>query len=147
VVYDYSGDGLADAQQLARRLLVNILLANGDAHLKNWSLIYQDKVTPRLAPAYDIVSTSVYIDDEREYALNLGKTKDWFSVMENHFEHWANKSGIPWRAIKPHLHDTMERVRTLWPEALKNLPMDEAHKDKLREHWFKLQADFRIEVK
>lgn len=31
VIYDYSGDGLADAQQLARRLLVNILLANGDA--------------------------------------------------------------------------------------------------------------------
>ncbi|MCP4311491.1 MAG: HipA domain-containing protein, partial [Bacteroidetes bacterium] len=36
VIYDYSGDGLADAQQFARRLLVNILLANGDAHLKNW---------------------------------------------------------------------------------------------------------------
>ena len=32
VIYGFSGDGLADAQQLARRLLVNILLANGDAH-------------------------------------------------------------------------------------------------------------------
>ncbi len=31
VVYDFSGDGLADAQQFAIRLLVNILLANGDA--------------------------------------------------------------------------------------------------------------------
>lgn len=35
VIYGYSGDALADIQQLARRLLVNILLANGDAHLKN----------------------------------------------------------------------------------------------------------------
>jgi len=52
VIYDFSGDALADAQQLARRLLVNILLANGDAHLKNWSFLYPDKVTPRLSPAY-----------------------------------------------------------------------------------------------
>ena len=35
---------MSDAQQFARRLLVNILLANGDAHLKNWSLLYADKV-------------------------------------------------------------------------------------------------------
>ncbi|MDQ7048726.1 MAG: HipA domain-containing protein [Enterobacterales bacterium] len=43
VIYDFSGDGLADIQQFSRRLLVNILLANGDAHLKNWSLLYQDQ--------------------------------------------------------------------------------------------------------
>lgn len=34
VLAQYSGDPLADGQQFARRLLVNILLANGDAHLK-----------------------------------------------------------------------------------------------------------------
>ena len=76
ILYDFSGDGLSDAQQFARRLLVNILLANGDAHLKNWSLLYADQVTPRLSPGYDIVTTNVYIDGERQYALNLGKTKD-----------------------------------------------------------------------
>ena len=38
ILHQFSGDGLADTQQFARRLLVNILLANGDAHLKNWSL-------------------------------------------------------------------------------------------------------------
>ena len=145
VIYDFSGNGLADAQQLARRLLVNILLANGDAHLKNWSLLYQDQVMPRLSPAYDIVTTSVYIDDETQFALNLGKTKEWFSVTKDNFQYWANKSGIPWRAIKPHIDDTMEKVRALWPEALKNLPMDEEHKDKIKAHWLKLQDDFRIE--
>ena len=125
---------------------MNILLANGDAHLKNWSLLYQDQVTPRLSPAYDIVTTSVYIDNETQFALNLGKAKEWFTVTEDNFQYWANKSGIPWRALKPHLDDTMEKVRTLWPEALKNLPMEEEHKNKLKAHWLKLQADFRIEV-
>ncbi len=146
VIYDYSGDGLADAQQFARRLLVNILLANGDAHLKNWSLLYQDQVTPRLSPAYDIVTTRVYIDDETKYALNLGKTKEWHSVTMDNFKSWSDKSAIPWRAIKPHIDDAIEKARALWPDALNDLPMDEEHKEKLKAHWLKLQADFRIDL-
>jgi serine/threonine-protein kinase HipA len=146
VLYQFSGDGLTDAQQYAKRLLMNILLANGDAHLKNWSLLYQDQITPRLSPAYDIVTTSVYMEGEREFALNLAKTKHWFNVDLSHFERWADKSDIPWRAIKPHLDETIEKARSLWPEALKDLPMNEEHKTKLKEHWSKLQADFKIET-
>ena len=146
VLYNYSGDGMADAQQFARRLLVNILLANGDAHLKNWSLVYLDQVTPRLSPAYDIVTTSVYMDDEREFALNLAKNKNWFNVDFSDFERWAEKSDVPWRAIKPHLDDTMENARSLWPDALKDLPMGDEHKNKLKEHWNTLRADFKIET-
>ena len=147
VVYEYSGNGLADAQQLARWLLVNILLANGDAHLKNWSLLYQDHITPRLAPAYDIVTTSVYIEDERKYALNLGKTKQWYAVTTANFQAWADRAGIPWRAIQPHLDDVMDKARSLWPDALRDLPMDEAHKEGLKRHWRNLRQDFRIETK
>ena len=146
VLYNYSGDGIADAQQFARRLLVNILLANGDAHLKNWSLVYLDQVTPRLSPAYDIVTTSVYMDDEREFALNLAKNKNWFDVNSSNFEQWAKRSDVPWRAIKPHLHDTMENVRSLWPDALKDLPMGDEHKKKLKNHWSTLRADCKIET-
>lgn len=144
ILYQYSGDCLADAQQFARRLLVNILLANGDAHLKNWSLLYQDKMTPRLSPAYDIVTTRVYLRDEREYALNLGKNKEWYRVDLSHFEAWAKKADIPWRAIKPHLTDVMDRARAQWPQALKDLPMNDEHKRHLRQHWQSLRADFQI---
>ena len=145
VIHDFSGDGLADAQQFARRLLVNILLANGDAHLKNWSFLYPDRMTPRLSPAYDIVTTQVYIEHETQYALNLGKTKNWYTVTMAHFESWAEKSGIPWRVIKPHLDDTLNKARAMWPEALKELPMKESHKVGLRAHWKKLPRDFRID--
>lgn len=144
IIYQYSGDGLADAQQFARRLLVNILLANGDAHLKNWSFVYPDKVTPRLSPAYDIVTTQVYIENETQYALNLGKTKNWYAVSMSHFQYWAEKSGVPWRAIKPHLNDTLEKARTQWPAALASLPMDDSHKEGLKAHWRSLHEDFRI---
>jgi serine/threonine-protein kinase HipA len=144
IIYNYSGNGLTDIQQFARRLLVNILLANGDAHLKNWSFIYSDQITPRLSQAYDIVTTSVYIKDEHQYALNLGKTKDWHTVSYANFEAWANKVGVPWRAIKPHLDDTMNKARSLWPNELKNLPMNEKHKKFLKDHWGNLQDDFKI---
>ena len=144
ILYQFSGNGLSDVQQLARRILTNILLANGDAHLKNWSLLYTDQVTPRLSPAYDIVTTSVYIKSEQHFALNLAKTKAWYDVSYKHFEHWATKSDIPWRAIKPHLDDVMKKARSLWPEALKNLPMNEEHKQQLKAHWQKLHKDFRV---
>ena len=144
ILYGFSGDGLADTQQLARRLLVNILLANGDAHLKNWSLLYSDQITPQLSPAYDIVTTSVYIDGEKHYALNLGKTKDWYGVTFANFEAWAKRAGVPWRAVKPHLDDTMANARSLWPKKIIELPMNDRHKNRLRAHWANLQKDFQI---
>ncbi|SDZ98245.1 type II toxin-antitoxin system HipA family toxin [Alkalimonas amylolytica] len=146
ILYDFSGDGLADAQQFARRLLVNILLANGDAHLKNWSLLYADQVTPRLSPAYDILTTSVYMDGERQFALNLGKTKAWYDVSLANFQWWADRAGIPWRAIKPHLDDVITKARALWPEAIKDLPMNDEHQRQLKEHWRNLPKDFQIKA-
>lgn len=144
IIYNFSSGGLTDTQQFARRLLVNILLANGDAHLKNWSLLYVDAITPRLSPAYDILTTSVYIPDERNFALNLGKNKGWYTATYANFEAWANKAGIPWRAIKPHLDDVMQKARSLWPTAIQDLPMHEEHKLKLQTHWRQLQKDFQI---
>ena len=144
ILKQYSGDGLKDAQQFSRRLLVNILLANGDAHLKNWSLYYPDQITPQLSPAYDIVTTKVYIPEERQFALNLGKNKDWYQASFTHFESLAERTGLPWRRIKPHLEDTLLKARTLWPDALKELPMNEQHKQQLKEHWSMLHKDFQL---
>lgn len=146
VLYQYTGEPLVNAQQFARRLLVNILLANGDAHLKNWSLIYPDAVTPALAPAYDIVFTRAYIENERRFALNLARTQDWYEIQWHHFQSWAERADIPWRAIKPHLEDTLDKARSLWPQQLATLPMAEPQKNGLVEHWRHLQPDLRIEV-
>ena len=53
------------AAEFVRRLVFCALIRNGDAHLKNWSLVYPDGRTPRLAPAYDLVSTIAYSDGGR----------------------------------------------------------------------------------
>jgi len=144
VLYQFTGHGLANVQQMARRLLVNILLGNGDAHLKNWSLIYADRITAELAPAYDIVYTQAYIPGESQISLNLAGNKDWHAMNMSHFETWAKSVGAPWRAIKPHLHEVMEKARSTWPEYLQNVPMNDGHKAALRAHWQRLHKDFVI---
>lgn len=84
--------------------------------------------------------------EELTDALNLGKTKAWYTVTLAYFKSWADKSGIPWRAIKPHLNDTLSKARELWAEALKALPMEDANKDALMVHWSKLHDDFKIDT-
>ncbi len=144
VIYQFTGYRLANVQQMARRLLINILLGNGDAHLKNWSLIYPNQITAELAPAYDIVYTQAYIPEEKRLALNMAGHRDWYAMNMGHFEAWAKSVNVPWRAIKPHLEDVMDKARTLWPVALQNAPMNAEHKKALRSHWRRLHSDFSL---
>ncbi len=143
-LFQYGAQGLKDVQQMARRLLVNILLANGDAHLKNWSLIYSEGLRPKLSPAYDIVSTLPYVTGELEFALNMARNKNWYNVDMASFEAWANRIGVPWQAVKVHLDETLILAREKWPDKLSELPMVDSQKDVLKRHWQNLQADFRI---
>lgn len=47
-------------RELHRLMLFNYVVGNCDAHLKNFSLIWESATSVRLAPAYDLVSTAVY---------------------------------------------------------------------------------------
>ncbi len=143
-IYQYGAEGLEDLQQMARRLLANILLANGDAHIKNWSMYYPDTRSPRLSPAYDLLSTLPYVKNEREVALNMAKQKDWYRFDKNIFEQWSDRIGVAWPAIRVHIDDALERARDVWPDMLDELPMLPEHQGVLRQHWKSLSEDFRI---
>jgi serine/threonine-protein kinase HipA len=60
-------------------LVISVVLGNGDAHLKNFGMMYrgtsqEDDVW--LAPTYDIVTTRVYLPKD-SMALLLGGSKRW----------------------------------------------------------------------
>jgi len=59
-----------------KMIVINFLLKNGDAHLKNFGLIYDDISNIKLAPAYDVVTTTVYIKNDIP-ALHLLGSKKW----------------------------------------------------------------------
>jgi Uncharacterized protein related to capsule biosynthesis enzymes len=46
-----------------RLVVFNYLIANGDAHLKNFAIMESDHGDYLLAPAYDLMCTSLHIDD------------------------------------------------------------------------------------
>jgi serine/threonine-protein kinase HipA len=57
--------------------VINYMVKNGDAHLKNFGLLYSGVDDIRLAPAYDVVSTTVYIKNDIPALLLLGSKKWW----------------------------------------------------------------------
>ncbi|MPS31531.1 MULTISPECIES: type II toxin-antitoxin system HipA family toxin [unclassified Salinivibrio] len=144
VLYRESANGREDIQQMARRLLINILLGNGDAHLKNWTICYPYRMLPRLAPLYDVVFTQPYIEYDN-IALKMAKSKRWYDIGLSHFERWSQDVGVPWQMIKPHLLDTINLARNMWPNQLKQLPMLTEHKAMLRDHWKALHENFTID--
>jgi serine/threonine-protein kinase HipA len=58
-------------------LIFNYLFSNGDAHLKNFSLIETQKGDYVLSPAYDLINTRLHVDDT-DFALDKGLFKDNF---------------------------------------------------------------------
>lgn len=63
--------------QFFKMTYLNYRLKNGDAHLKNFGLIYDEIDNIKLAPAYDVVSTTVYIKNDIPALLLLGSKKWW----------------------------------------------------------------------
>jgi serine/threonine-protein kinase HipA len=56
-------------------VLFNFLFSNGDAHLKNFSLIETSAGDYILSPAYDLINTRIHVDDT-DFALDKGLFKE-----------------------------------------------------------------------
>jgi len=52
-------------------IVFNYIFSNGDAHLKNFSLIRNDFGEMELSPSYDLMSTIIHTPGERDTALDL----------------------------------------------------------------------------
>jgi len=67
-----------DLEQFYKMILMNFLLKNGDAHLKNFGILYDEGMDNRfLAPAYDVVNTLTYVPKDKPALMMFGK-KVWF---------------------------------------------------------------------
>ncbi len=77
-----SPDVNADREKLFTLIALNCALRNGDAHLKNFGIVYDDvQGEARLAPVYDIVTTSVYVPKDG-LALTLNGATKWPTARE-----------------------------------------------------------------
>jgi serine/threonine-protein kinase HipA len=71
-----------DMLKLFTLIALNCALRNGDAHLKNFGMVYDDlQGEARLAPVYDLVTTSVYLPAD-SLALSLNGSTRWPTAKE-----------------------------------------------------------------
>ncbi len=66
IIRKHSCNPASDLFKLYERAILFFVLGNGDAHLKNFSLIRSRSAGYRLSPAYDIVSSRLVLSEERE---------------------------------------------------------------------------------
>jgi serine/threonine-protein kinase HipA len=97
-----------------RRLVFSIGIGNADMHLKNWSVIYLDGKTPQLTPAYDYLSTIVYIPNDK-LALTLARTKEWEQINGDLLERFARRAGVPRGVVLTAAHEMVERIQDELP--------------------------------
>jgi len=72
----FSSEINADNEILFKMLVHSCMVGNGDAHLKNYAMLYDDPDNMRLSPLYDVVNTQIY-NPADTLALTLGKSKDF----------------------------------------------------------------------
>jgi serine/threonine-protein kinase HipA len=70
----YSSEIKTDNEILFKMLVHSCMVGNGDAHLKNYAMLYDELDDMRLSPLYDVVNTQIY-NPKDTLALNLGKSK------------------------------------------------------------------------
>jgi len=105
--------GEAGTYEFLRRLVFSVLIGNGDMHLKNWSLLYPDRRTPMLSPAYDFVSTFSYIAGDK-LALDFGGSKSLGEITLAQIRHLADKAGLPVSPLWAIVNETVERTQAAW---------------------------------
>jgi serine/threonine-protein kinase HipA len=60
-----------ESLKLYKLIIFNYLFSNGDAHLKNFSILETELGDYRLSPAYDLLNSSIHIEDH-DFALEEG---------------------------------------------------------------------------
>lgn len=102
----YSSVPQIDKLRFFELILFNFVFSNGDAHLKNFSLLEEREGKFRLSPAYDLLNTHLHIDDgifAMSKGLFIKPEPDYFgaasAVTGKTFYHFGIKIDLPERLI------------------------------------------------
>lgn len=102
IIERYSAVPRVDKLRFFELLLFNFVFCNGDAHLKNFSLLEDKRGKFRLSPAYDLLNTLIHVDDA-VFALHKGlftePKPEYFALQSTvtgkTFRIFGEKIGLP----------------------------------------------------
>ena len=122
-----------DIAEFTRRLVFNTLIGNADMHLKNWSLIYKDKRTASIAPAYDFVSTIPYILDDSA-SLKVSRSKKFSDFTLDELSHLAAKAMLPEKLVLDTAKQTVAGFYEVWAKEKAHLPLTKSVIEAIETH-------------
>lgn len=82
------GTPAKDLQRLIGWFFFNLLIGNNDSHAKNLAILYTSE-GPRLAPFYDLMSTTLYRGLSRRFAFRIAGEDRPGSIERSHLESLA----------------------------------------------------------
>jgi serine/threonine-protein kinase HipA len=118
-----------------RRLVFDILCGNGDSHVKNWSLIYRDRVRARLAPAYDIVPTVLFPRYDQALALDFVGVTRFTEISRDRFRLLAKKLSMSPTDLLAIVDETIERAKDAFGTSARDWPLTAEERAQLEAHW------------
>lgn len=126
--------GEEDIIECIRRATFNILIGNADMRLKSWSLIYHNRRSASLSPAYGFISTLPYgsRDDSR---MKISRTNAFSGFTVDELTHFAVKSSIPKRMAIDAAKSAISLFMDHWKREVPNLPINEKTKIAIESHF------------
>lgn len=105
--------GVESVGEVVDRVVLNVLVGNGDAHLKNWGLVYEDGLNPSMSPVYDVVPTVLYVGGD-DLGLNLDRSKRFEDVSTASFRRMGRITGYGEDRAERRAASAAERVLDSW---------------------------------
>lgn len=118
-----------------RRIVADILLGNGDNHLKNWSFTFPRPGEVRLSPAYDIVPTILFAPLDDTLGLPFAGKRRFAAVRLHHFRRIASHLGFDSEWIAREVRDLVVKALDTWPQAMTDLPISRQQAQDLQARW------------
>ncbi len=107
----------SDVLSYVDRVVFNFLIGNGDAHGKNFSLLYRGN-HPRLAPAYDLICTTVYPAISKKMAMKLDGKFDFRWVTPGKIVRTFERAGIGEKLVRDSIARQCDAVKMNLPKLL-----------------------------
>ena len=109
-----------DLARLLDAVIFNYLVGNNDAHGKNFSLLYfgagPGNLEVRLAPLYDIVSTTYYPELSPEMAMKIGGEYWSEKIAPRNFEKLAEEAGLAKPLVRRRVVEVADGILTALPK-------------------------------
>lgn len=105
-----------DLKYLLQAILFNVIIGNNDAHGKNFSLLHMNKQI-RLAPFYDLISTTHYKNLSAKMAMKIGSKYDFSRLFPRHFDQMSLEASLSPSLVRKELSSLIGKIKAAIAES------------------------------